>query len=262
MRIKKRMLIAMFFLIIMLFSLYTILPRYIVKTNSYNTKYNMNQKKFETISQINKEIDTPKLSFSNGNDEIIDEIFEAKLDNFSTFNYFPHFYEPSLQAIYYVLYILNKLDRLDQINKTKILNCITSYYNESTHLFSDKYSQRYLDTDFSQIYYPLSSILEVNCYAVLSLEILNRLDLINVQEYIDFIWSCYNEQTSGFTGRPYDTSLPDKFKLLTMDNTYYAIIILNLLMNENWALRVNEKYELIRYISSLQSISSSPGIRG
>ena len=197
-------------------------------------------------------------SVSRGNAEIIEEIFDAKLDNYSNLGYFPQVYEPSLQATYYALHALNTIDKLNEINQTKIVNYVMSHYNTSSHVFMDKYAYRYLDTDISKVYYPLSSVLEVNCYSILSLDLLNRLDLIEIQDSIAFIWSCYNPTTSGFIGQPYDLSLPDFFKTSTMDNTYFAILTLNLLIND-WTSHSIERDALVQYINGLQSTSGFHG---
>ena len=202
----------------------------------------------------------PHNSFSQTLDNI-DSIFSAKLDNYSSLGYFPQIYESSLQATYYALHVLNAIEKLDEINQTKIVNYVMSHYNISSHMFMDKYAYRYLDTDISKVYYPLSSVLEVNCYAILSLSMLGRLDLINAQDFIDFIWSCYNPATSGFIGQPYDSSLPDYFKTSTMDNTYFAIITLDLLMN-NWVGHSTERNALVQYINGLQSTSGFQGAFG
>ncbi|KKL91860.1 hypothetical protein LCGC14_1890470, partial [marine sediment metagenome] len=115
----------------------------------------------------------------------------------------------------------------------------------------DKYAYRYLDTDFSQVYYPLTSVLEVNSYAVLALERLGALGLIDINKMINFLWSCYNPITSGFIGQPYSSDLDDFFKVSTADNTYYAIKTLDLLMND-WNSYAQQRNDLISYINSLQ----------
>ena len=92
---------------------------------------------------------------------------------------------------------IKKLE-LDTINQTAIIDYIMAQYDENSGLFMDKYAYRYLDTDFSQTYYPYTSVLEVNCYAILSLAVLDRLDLINSQDFVNFVWSCYNPSGSGF----------------------------------------------------------------
>ncbi|MHA1660817.1 MAG: prenyltransferase/squalene oxidase repeat-containing protein, partial [Promethearchaeota archaeon] len=195
------------------------------------------------------------------NNDNIESIFSAKLSNYSDLGYFPQIYESSLQATYYAIHALNTTEKLGEINQTKIVNYIMTHYNSSSHIFMDKYAYRYLDTDISKVYYPLSSVLEINCYAILSLDILGQLDLIEIQDSIDFIWSCYNPATSGFIGQPYDSSLPDFFKTSTMDNTYFAIIALDLLMN-NWVGHPTERNALIQYINGLQSTSGFQGAFG
>ena len=104
-----------------------------------------------------------------------------------------------------MLYIsLSEIGRISNINQIKIINYIMSRYNHSSYIFNDDYSRRYLDINISKTYYLYTSLLEVNCYAT-SLHILNRLDLIDVQESIDFICSCYQPITSGFIGQSYES---------------------------------------------------------
>ncbi|MCK4781131.1 MAG: hypothetical protein KAT57_13105, partial [Candidatus Lokiarchaeota archaeon] len=128
-----------------------------------------------------------------------------------------------------------------------------SHYDSNSHIFMDKYSYRYLDTDFSQGYYPFTSVLEVNCYALLSLDILGQLGLINTQHSIDFIWSCYNPEgpENGFIGQSNNPNLIEEFKIATIDNTYYAVRTLDLLIND-WSSYNDEKTRIIQYITSLQ----------
>ncbi len=192
----------------------------------------------------------PKISTCRNIDNI-EAIFDRKLSDYELYGYFPQIYEPSLQATYYGLYILDILGNIAEINKTTITNYIISTYNQESNLFFDDYSYRYLDTDFSQAYYPLTSLLEVNCYAILSLNILNKLDLIDRQNFIDFIGSCYNPDTSGFIGQPYSVDLHESFKISTMDNTYFAVMALNLLIDD-WISYTVQKNEIIQYINDLQ----------
>ena len=210
--------------------------------------------KHEKIEEEDKESVKVALSNPTSNYDIIEEVFTDKLSEYASLGYFSQIYEPSLQATYYAIYILEALGMLDQINQTAIVNYIMAQYNANSHIFMDKYSYRYLDTDFSQCYYPYTSVLEINCYALLSLSILGRIDLINSQDSIDFIWSCYNPEGSenGFIGQPYDSNLPQEFKISTMDNTYYALRTLNLLMVD-WSTYSNEKAKIGQYILGLQS---------
>ena len=194
-----------------------------------------------------------KKLYSNG--PVLDNleiIFQSKLDQFKSSGYFPQIYGSSLQATYYGLYILNALDELDMLDISKVVEYIMSNYNTSSHTFMDSYAYRYLDTDFNQRYYPYTSILEVNCYAILSLALLTRLDEINPQYSADFIHSCYNPKTSGFIGQPYSPSLHPNFRISAMDNTYYAIIALDVL-GDDWSAYSSEQAELIAYIKGLQS---------
>ena len=130
----------------------------------------------------------PKTS-SNDNGDDIEAIFGRKLDDYGNLGYFPQIYESSLQATYYGLYILEALGKLGNINQTKIVDYILDHYSEDLNIFKDEYTNRYLNMNFPQMYYPLSSMLEIHCYALLSLDILGRLDLLDPQETVNFIWS-------------------------------------------------------------------------
>jgi len=217
-------------------------------------KSNLNYHENTKENIINEFTENLEISSTQSNYEIIADTFGYKLAQYSSLGHFPQIYESSLQATYFALYILEALGGLDQINQTAITNFIMSHYDVDSHFFMDKYSWRYLDTDFSQCYYPYTSVLEINCYAILSLSILGQLDLINSQDSIDFIWSCYNPEGSanGFIGQPYDSNLPQEFKISTMDNTYYALKTLDLLMTD-WSIYSNEITRISQYILGLQS---------
>jgi prenyltransferase beta subunit len=188
---------------------------------------------------------------SGGNYQSVDFILDNKIDNYNAYGFFPQRYEPSLQATYYGLNILNSIGKLNSLNVSDVENIIMKHYDPYTNLFMDKYAYRYLDTDFSQVYYPLSTTLEINCYAILSLDILGRLDLINKNDLISYIWSCYNNDSSGFIGQPYNSALDPYFKFSTLDNTFFAIRALNLLM-QDWLNYTTEREALVTYIKSLQ----------
>ena len=204
--------------------------------NVNNNHYNVEQSLHSSAQQYRNDLDS---------------IFIGKITDYSTMGYFPQIYEPSLQATYYALAIYDALDSLDQINSNELLDYILAYYDLDSHIFYDEYAYRYLDIDPSQGYYPLTSLLEINCYAVLSLEILNRLDLIDIQSSIDFIWSCFNAISDGFIGQPYNPNLDPLFKTATMDNTYFAVKTLDALMG-NWTEYTTEKNKIIQYINGLQ----------
>jgi prenyltransferase beta subunit len=197
--------------------------------------------------------DHPILSSSSNNFNNLESILDEKISDLNNLGYFPQIYQPSLQATYYALFILDAIGKLQQVDQTTIVNYIMSNYNSSSQIFMDKYAYRYLDSDFDFTYYQLSTVLEVNCYAILSLDILGRLDLINIQESINFIWSCYNPIEHGFIGQPYDVNLENEFKISTVDNTHYAIETLDLLLNNNWTLYPVEKNDIILFLKSLQS---------
>ena len=193
---------------------------------------------------------------AESNYQIINDIFNNKAVNYEDDGFFPQLYESSLQATYYGLSILNSIGKIDTINKSKFASYIMNHYISSSGIFMDEYASRYLGTDFSYTYYPLSTVLEVNCYALLSLSLLGKLNLINIGKSINFLWSCYNPISSGFIGQPYSSDLEDEFKISTMDNTYFAIITLELLKT-SWSSRTNQKEGLIAYINTLQNTNSA-----
>ena len=199
----------------------------------------------------------PKVSASSSEiQQAIDAILTNKLAQFNTNQGFSQIYEPSLQAIYYALYGIYVLGHLNDINQTALVQHIMSYLNDTTGLFSDSYSERYLHTQFLFNYYPLTSFLQVNCYAILSLDFLGELTSENVDlsPLVSFIWDCYHPDTGGFIGQPYSASLSEEFKFSTMDNTYYAILALDAL-GESWDSHEEEREKLIEFIQSLQQIN-------
>ncbi|MFW9947124.1 MAG: hypothetical protein ACFFDX_09880 [Candidatus Odinarchaeota archaeon] len=200
-------------------------------------------------------------SSSLGFQDLLNNIFNYKLGYYSTYGYFPQIYKPSVQATYYALEILESLDRLNEIATTQITNFIMSFYQPNKSIFIDAYAERYMESDPDmEIIYPLSSLLEINCYAVLSLEILGKLELIDKQGMIDFIWDCYHPVDNAFIGRPFEISIPEYQKLPTMDNTFYAIELINLL--DNWELYPQVKNDIVDYIIGLQSTGSHPNFFG
>ena len=185
----------------------------------------------------------------------LDDMMVSKMTNFSELGYFPQQYTSSLQATYFALYILEKIEKIDSIDKDIVVDYILGNYNDSSQFFVDCYALRYLDMDPYYDPYPYSSLLEVNCYAILSLELLDRLDLVDNAQMISFIRSCYNPSSSGFIGQPYSLNLHPNFRISTMDNTYYAVLALAIL-GDDWSLYPTEKQELIDYILGLQSTNT------
>ncbi|MBA7545691.1 hypothetical protein ES705_38063 [subsurface metagenome] len=141
--------------------------------------FNQNYNDIIDINQNNQKnddiVDPPSTSDQKSNYEIIEEVFGRKLAQYSSQGYFSQIYEASLQATYYALYILDAVGKLDQINQTSITEYIMSHYDYNTGIFADQYSYRYLNPHFQHSYYALTSLLEVNCYALLSLHILDYL---------------------------------------------------------------------------------------
>jgi prenyltransferase beta subunit len=209
----------------------------------------------DIVTDIN--FDTLKSSDAT-NLEIIESIFDSKNDDYSTYGYYPQIYSDSLQATYYALFILDSIGKLDEIDQGEVITYLMSHYNSSSHQFLDTSAKRYLSSIIPNLYWPLTTLLEVNCYAVLSLDILNALSLIDTAETIDFIWNCYHPDLHGFIGQPYDASLDEGFKIPTADNTYYAVITLDLLISD-WNSYSQERTEIVSYIDGLQSVGSHTG---
>jgi prenyltransferase beta subunit len=190
-------------------------------------------------------------SSSGDNSEILETIFTNKISEYATYEYFPQFYQPSLQATYYALYVLQSIGKLHEINQANIINYIMKHYDADHSKFMDILGYRYLDTDFDKTYFPLSTVLETTCYSVLSLKILDSLSLIDISDMIDFIWSCYNPVSGGFIGQPYNIGLEDGFKIATADNTYFAVITLDLIM-EDWLGYSSQRTAIINFLNGLQ----------
>ncbi|MFX0048640.1 MAG: hypothetical protein ACFE8G_10795 [Candidatus Hermodarchaeota archaeon] len=209
------------------------------------------------VNEISPSFESPKSS-SVTNLEIINAIFNSKNSDYSSKEYYPQIYSSSIQATYYALSILDAIDKLDEIDQQKVIDYIKSFYNSSSHQFLDENALRYLASEIPRKYLPLSTLLEVNCYAVSSLSILNSLNQIDTTEIFNFIWDCYQPNLHGFIGQPYDSSLDEGFKIPTADNTYYAVITLDLL-GIDWSQYSQERSDIISFIENLQSLSSDTG---
>ena len=190
--------------------------------------------------------------------EMLQSVFDAKNADYATYGYYPQIYSASLQATYYALYVLDAIGKLGDIDQQAVIDYILSFYNSSTNQFDDENSDRYLASKIPGRYYPLSTLLQVNCYAVLSLNILNGISSINIANMLTFIWNCYHPILHGFVGQPYDSSLEDGFKVPTADNTYYAVITLETL-GFDWNAPPQDRDDVAAYIEGLQSLSSSTG---
>jgi len=190
--------------------------------------------------------------------DFIESIFDSKSANFSSKGYYPQVYSDSLQATYYALYVLNSIGKISEINQSEVTNYLMSFYNSSSHHFVDSSAKRYLSSSIPGLYIPLTTLLEINCYAVLSLDILNALNSIDTAETVDFIWKCYHPNLHGFIGQPYDVSLDEGFKTPTADNTYYAVITLDLLISD-WGAYSQERNDIINFVDGLQSLGSNTG---
>ena len=206
-------------------------------------------------SVLTQDEETPLMS-SISHDDKLGEMFDRKLADFINYDFFPQYYTSSLQAIYHALYVLNATGRLDLINSTEVIDYLMSHHNDDSNFFRDDYSLRYLDVNNSQLYFPLNSLLETTCYGVLSLDLLGVVDLIDPQGTIEFIWSCLSPEgdANGFIGQPYSPNLHPDLNNASMDNTFYALMTLQLLMN-GWDGYSIEISRIISYINSLQQSS-------
>ncbi|MFX1497994.1 MAG: hypothetical protein ACFFBH_10730 [Promethearchaeota archaeon] len=202
-------------------------------------------------SKESEEISSSSLGYSG----LINKIYNKKIESYENNEYFPQIYEPSIQATYYALTILHAIDKLEEVNTSQLANYIMSFYDPNQSIFIDSYAKRWLDANYDrENIYPLSSLLEINCYAVLSLDILGALDLIDVQNMVDLVWDCYNPVGGGFIGMPFDIDLPDYLKDPTMDNTFFAVQVIDRL--DNWDLYNTVKVKIAGFGSDLQSTMS------
>ncbi|TFG04906.1 MAG: hypothetical protein EU539_10015 [Promethearchaeota archaeon] len=227
-----------------------------VNFNALDASEKETMKKEETTNDegLKNPLHQPKIS-SERNYDNIEQLFTTKVNQFENLGYFSQVHEPSLQATYFALYTLEATGKLDEIDDSSMISYIMSHYNESAHAFVDAYAIRYLDADltyFSKMD-DYISMLEINCQAILSLDILNRLDLIDVQQSINFIESCYNPETGGYIGQPYTPELHSFFRVATADNTYHAILTL-----EKLGASPGNVNEVVNFLNNLQS----PGTGG
>ncbi|MHA2184144.1 MAG: prenyltransferase/squalene oxidase repeat-containing protein [Promethearchaeota archaeon] len=213
---------------------------------------------FAFISSSPYVITTPNSSYELFDSSTLSQALNVKKNNFTEKTYFPEYYQSSIHSTYYALYILEAIGKFDNIDIEAYSTYFLSFYDEGSQRFIDEYALRYLDMDPLFAYYPYTSLLEINCYAVLSLGLLNSLHLIDISEMIDFIWSCYNPNSGGFLGQPYSPTLPQEFQVSTADNTYYAVKTLDLLM-DSWDDNLSEKDSIITFLNSLQSTNSYKG---
>ncbi len=179
----------------------------------------------------------------------IDSLLDQEVLGYQSNGYFSSYYQPTLQATYHAISILKSIGGLSQVNETQIAEYIIDYYTADNSSFIDSVVLRYLD--FDQYYYPLQSYLEITCYALLSLDILEQINRIDAKKIFDFIWSCYQPVTSGFIGQPYQVGLDSKLKIATMDNIYYALLALDAL-GFDWSDHSSERDAIMNFISSSQ----------
>ncbi len=219
-----------------------------VLNNTTNSDSNLFQERFDDLL----------VTSGSSNLEILEAMFDAKNAEYAINGYYSQIYSDSLQATYYALFVLNAIGRLGDIDQQAVIDYIMTFYNLSTDIFSDENSKRYFASKIPGRYFPLSTLLEVNCYAVLSLNILNSFDSIDISKMTDFIWDCYHPVLHGFIGQPYHDSLDEGFKVPTADNTYYAVITLDTI-GVDWNFYSQERSDISTYVDGLQSLGSSTG---
>jgi len=208
------------------------------------------------------EMNVPTVRSSASNRENIDDVLDLKINEYLANGYFSTVHEASLRDTYHGVYSLYVLGMAYQLDVNDVLDYVMSCYDDNSGFFSDCYSTQYLNTyEFVSDSHPFTSLLQANCYAILTLELLGRLDLIDVQQFIDFIWSCYNPVSSGFIGQPHDAGLHSQFKVSTLDNTYYAVKTLDLLM-ASWTSHVVEKNDIIVHVNGLQYLNPGSSYNG
>lgn len=209
-----------------------------------------------TYSPGNSSCETPverklPLPMSTTNDQFIDSLLDNAIVDYTTNGYFSSYYQPTLQASYQAISTLDAIGGLSEVDVSEVAEFIMNYYTPDNRSFIDITALRYLDADFSQQYYPLQTHMEVTCYAVLTLDILEELDQIDTQKVRDFIWSCYQPVTSGFIGQPYAVTLAPKAKIATLDNVYYALLALDVL-GFDWNVHGTQKTALVNFIGTCQ----------
>ena len=187
----------------------------------------------------------------------LEDILTDMTADYNANGFFSSYYQPTLQATYQALSTLESLGKISQVDQVAVGQYIMDHYISTNSCFIDDTAYRYLDIDFGEEFYPLTSVLEVTCYGILSLHIINQLGSLNSQELIDFIWSCYNPISSGFIGRPYDPNLAQKYLISTADNTYFALITLNVLSSgwTDWPSYQDDINDLLQFLNSLQATS-------
>ena len=222
-------------------------------TLSFTMIYNVTRQK--SVTQVEYPLfDHHEVSplTSDATVEFLGDILTDKTAEYNANGYFSSYYQPTLQSTYQALSTLQSLGRLSQVDEVAVGQYIMNHYLTVNSCFIDDTAYRYLDVDLEWIYYPLTSLLEVTCYGILSLNIINQLGSINSQELINFIWSCYNPITSGFIGRPHNVNLEPGYLISTADNTYFALITLDVLLSD-WTPYQDEINDLIVYLNSLQA---------
>ncbi|MBD3211526.1 MAG: hypothetical protein GF311_02875 [Candidatus Lokiarchaeota archaeon] len=202
-----------------------------------------------------------KSSSMNSNYGLLMGTMDGICDQYNSNGFFPTLYCPSLQGCYFALSCYSMIGRLEDVNTTEVLDYIFDHYDYESNYFIDEYAIRYLNTDFEEYYLPLNTLLEVNSYAILSLGILDQLEIINTESMVDFLWSCSHPTEGGFIGQPFNEDLHDNFKIPTLDNTYFAVKALDMLIDD-WEAYQTECSLLLAYITECQSMTQSDGFYG
>ena len=207
-------------------------------------------------------------SQADGNNDLINQILDNKTALLTDLGYLPTNWRASLSATYFALYILNATEQLHQIDTEAVAEYILSKYNETAVApFMDLQALRWLDqVDFENGYqlYRYESLLMINAYAVFSLKILGKLDLISENLIISFVESCYNPEAGAgaYMGMPYNVSLPANVKTPTLYNTYYAVKLLHLFLEGDFSQYPGLVSSISQFIDALQEKDDSWGSLG
>ena len=103
----------------------------------------------ELEESLNPLMESPKNSDTTY--EIIDNILEDKIDQILNDGYFEQNYQSSIQATFYAISIQKTIGMTQEINTQAVINYVMLHYDSDSDLFEDRYSERYLDANFSLI---------------------------------------------------------------------------------------------------------------
>ncbi|MHA1341746.1 MAG: prenyltransferase/squalene oxidase repeat-containing protein [Promethearchaeota archaeon] len=196
----------------------------------------------------------------NFNTESITVLRDQILNMLNTGEFFDGVWVPNLRSTYYAVKILDILGNISRINVDYIANFVLSCYNDTIHLFEDKntFEWEHIPLQESKIKFGYSKI-EATAYAILILDIIDRLFLLNQTEqdsiYANLILAI-DEENGGFSDRtdynpPYNSS--ETASLTTSYYCYYAILALK----GSTGLLAFQRVQLRNFIIGLQYLEQS-----